>query len=162
MPACFQHRKLLQLLYRICLSAGEVPQLVPVYQHAEQNFVALLTSLPNLVESYESVDSNGASVRRYMINDPSSHLEVTTDPQARSFTQQHQEDEPGRDSKAGRRGTPAEGGSPSAPSIPLTALDRDLAYLQRRYRSAFLVASSSEVAEGSTSAGGVLIFTLRP
>jgi hypothetical protein len=132
---------------------------VPVYQYAERNFVALLTSLPELVESYESVDSHGASVRRYMINDPGSHMEVATDPQFQLRTQPHQENKVGRNSEAARWESPREGGSPS---IPLAALERDLVYLQRRYRSAFLVTSSSESADGSADSGMIILFSLSP
>ena len=47
-----------------------------IFDTAQQDFVSLLTLLPELVEAYESVDAQGASARRYAIVDPESHIEV--------------------------------------------------------------------------------------
>lgn len=122
-----------------------------MFQHAVQDFAGLVSSLPELVEPYESVDSNGASIRRYMINDPASHLEVALDPSPPPRVPPRAER--GAGVAVARGGEWGEGGSGGK---PVGVLERDLAYLQRRYRSAFILASSSEAAGGSNSAGELL------
>ena len=108
-------------------------QLASIFRDAQAEFLALVTSLPELVEAYESVDAAGASVRRYMINDPDSRLES----QPASV--------PAATSPAP---TPAQGSSSeTAVATEIVRLppelEAEVAYLQRRYRSAFLVTSTS-------------------
>ena len=91
------------------------------------------------------MDANGASARRYMINDPGSHLEAEVIPEkaARPQAKQGVSQQPQDQSTASVKnvsGTTAEeeGGGGH------TVMQRDLAYMQRRYRSAFASTSSSE------------------
>lgn len=142
------------------------------FRAAQLDFLPLVTSLPELVESYESVDANGASVRRYMINDPASHLEAEP-----AFSRVTAATQPGTqelawgsktaDSSSTPQRMPAQGDAAQSsaevqaearesnalsmqPSVSgreptaeeerptmAGATERDIAYMQRRYRDAF-------------------------
>ena len=110
-------------------------QLASIFRDAQTEFLALVTSLPELVEAYESVDTAGASARRYMINDPDSRLE--SQPAATAHP-----------APAPAAPAPAQGSSGETAVATENAwlppeLEAEIAYLQRRYRSAFLVTSTS-------------------
>lgn len=52
--------------------------LLPIFQHFEQNFVALITSLPEVLEPYQSVNADGATVRRYAILNSDNQVHMDT------------------------------------------------------------------------------------
>ena len=120
-------------------TGSSVLQLASIFRDAQAEFLALVTSLPELVEAYESVDMAGASVRRYMINDPDSRLE--SQPASAPAATAHPAPAPAAPA-------PAQGSSGETAVAIETArlppdLEAEVAYLQRRYRSAFMVTSTS-------------------
>ena len=52
--------------------------LLPIFQHLEQDFVSLITSLPEFLEPYQSVNADGATVRRYAIINPDNQAQIDT------------------------------------------------------------------------------------
>lgn len=52
--------------------------LLPIFQHLEQDFVSLITSLPEFLEPYQSINADGATVRRYAIVNPDNQVQIDT------------------------------------------------------------------------------------
>ena len=52
--------------------------MLPIFQHLEQDFVSLITSLPKFLEPYQSVSADGATVRRYAIINPDNQVQIDT------------------------------------------------------------------------------------
>ena len=115
------------------------------FEQAQSHFLDLITSIPELVESYEVVDANGASARRYMINDPQSHLEAEAATQnTKPASLESEQGCPRHDknitsAKAVLKTTVTEDKEEEKQS----ALQRDFDYMQRRYRSGFAITASS-------------------
>lgn len=53
-------------------------QLDVIFRHLQQSFVPLITSMPELLEPYQSVNSDGATVRRYAIINPDNQVQINT------------------------------------------------------------------------------------
>ena len=49
-----------------------------VFKHLQQNFVSLIVSIPELLEPYQSVNADGATVRRYAILNPDTQIQMDT------------------------------------------------------------------------------------
>ena len=141
------------------ISAGSSTDIAVYFNYASSHFLELVNGIPELIEAYESVDSNGASARRYMVNDPKSHLEPTA-ASASSMTpklngteaQQHGKAQSREASKnmaqASLEDDQAAKRSNSDSDIDLVA--RDMAFMERRYRSAF-ASTSLQPSCGATS-----------
>lgn len=112
--------------------------------YSQAHFKDLVTCRPELIESYESVDGNGASVRRYMLNDPDSHIEVAN--------QNHVQigEDTGRSSIKEDQELASIDGNPQL--HPLMEgnrhIEAEVIYLKRRFRSAFIPASPSSQSKG--------------
>lgn len=129
----------------LSLPAGSDEQFKACFEHAQSQFQTLVTLMPELVERYEAVDEGGASVRRYMINDPESHIETVPAvtgrlnregplPDAGVHLQDGSDAPDGSLSKSSR---------PEARDLAEAMARKDAAYMERRYRSNFALASTS-------------------
>lgn len=131
--------------------AGARQSFAASFAYPQTHFLSLITSMPELVERYEAVDANGASVRRYMINDPQSHMEMASNQRDHS-AQAEQTPEETKDALAASDrpersgfGGPehAREGQKDHGSEKDGSAWRDIAYMERRYRSRFTSTSSS-------------------
>ena len=123
---------------RILQCAGGPCSFSACFKYAESNFLALVTSVPELVEKYETVDGNGASVRRYMINDPDSHLEPD------SAFEQHSKStrQPDQQQEQKNEVSKQIGAASGQQQVASKTAAQDLAYMERRYRSSFTTTTS--------------------
>lgn len=53
-------------------------QLNIIFKHLQQNFVSLIVSMPEFLEPYQSVNADGATVRRYAIVIPDTQIQMDT------------------------------------------------------------------------------------
>lgn len=136
----------------IQLFAGSPAGLEGCFEYASSHFLELITSIPLLVEAYEGVDANGASARRYMINDPKSRIEPTA-LEISHHQAPKKPDEPTRiehiQSQQGRGHGEDAPPSPEEQAVASESKNsggehsaRDIAYMERRYRSAFASTSA--------------------
>lgn len=129
------------------LHAGGTNVFTKLFEYAQSHFLELITSVPTLIESYEVVDANGASARRYMINDPQSHLETEARPESLQASEANREQNSAQQNQDGStsyaKGLSGEAGREGDQDAEQSATQRDLAYMQRRYRSKFASTSSA-------------------
>ena len=136
------------LKWSMCTAGRSLDQ---VLRYAESHFQELITSRPDLVESYESVDSNGASVRRYMLIDPQSHIEAAPEVLGRLKASNTRPAENIEKTAVTAR-HPTENVETKDVHHPLLVSNErvamEVAYMQRRFRSALILASTSDSVAG--------------
>lgn len=117
-----------------------------VFRHAQASFLELVTSVPELLEAYESVDEHGASLRRVMINDPDSQILLTDSLSARIGSQAAASSSAGIEQAASQQTMPQSStlADTAHADIANAAWQAEICYLERKYRTALKVALVSD------------------
>lgn len=147
---------------------GNTLHLSAIFEHLQQNFVPLITSIPELLEPYQSVNADGATIRRYAIVNPDNQVQVDAHVAAiakseplvnsQSTTQESRassssalpvhssETAPGSSQKAPHSTSRSAGQIRSARPVTsrpvIHAATAALTYMQRRYGSSLVMLSS--------------------
>ena len=175
----------------LCTGVANDLTLLPIFQHLEQDFVSLITCLPEFLEPYQSVNADGATVRRYAIINPDNQVQIDTHaaaaktdsrmPSLAASKQAKQSDSPqsaARQAAAARPQTlrtdthspPLEGIALGDATMP-AGIKTALTYMQRRYGSGLTIhtpapasqtSSHSETTQSVASLGCVFALTIQP
>ena len=145
--------------------------LLPVFQHLEQDFVSLLTCLPELLEPYQSVNADGATVRRYAIINPDNWVQIDThaaaaktdsqvpssaasrQPKQSDFSQSAASKAAAARPQSHRTVThspPLQGIAVGDATVP-AGINTALTYMQRRYGSGLIISAPSPASQTSSN-----------
>ena len=148
-----------QYSYMPAAGRADALHLSAVFEHLQQNFVPLITSIPELLEPYQSVNADGATIRRYAIVNPDTqvqvdaHVAATAPPQLASHTQlaSQQKQPPASDKRPALRLDSSEANADSKQKAPHRALPDGTNRSAGHSRSARPVASRP-VVDAATAA----------
>ena len=65
-------------IHELCTGANSGLNLVCIFHCLQRDFVTLITSLPQFLEPYQSVNADGATLRRYAIVNPNNQVQIDT------------------------------------------------------------------------------------
>ena len=134
-----------------CTGTTSDLNLAYILQDLQQHFVTLITSLPEFLEPYQSVNADGATLRRFAIVDPDNQVQI--DSHVKSGSQashppakanQHHSSQPtralpARPSISNKTSSRQPAGSTAPSNATHAGIQSALTYMQRRYGSGLTI-----------------------
>lgn len=156
--------------------------LIPIFQHLEEHFVSLITCLPEFLEPYQSVNADGATVRRYAIINPDNQVHIDTraapakaNSQVSSFASMLKQSQPAArpapSAKPHSHNTDTQSLAPNSSAVSNAmpaGMKAAVTYMQRRYGAGLTIHEPAPIpetlpdAEAAASIACTFSLTLQP